>query len=278
MSLTWNKNLRNRLIIGFSGGAVLLALAFLGGWLFFALILLILLLSLYEMNLMGEKLGYSGFDLFSYLVSASILFDFYLYSGKNLYILSIVFIAYLLTYASVRNKEKQLLEIAFRCLSTFYLSLFLGSLILIRESPFATGYATGGKIIACVFLSIWMLDTFAYFTGKMFGKHKLFPVISPKKTVEGGIGGLAGAIGAVVVAKYIFFQQLPLHHAVIIGLIIGILGQLGDMIESFFKRSTGVKDASSILPGHGGILDRFDSLIFVSPFIYGYVRLILTNL
>jgi len=278
LSLTWNKNLQNRVLIGLSGGSVLLTLAFLGGWLFFAVIMLILLLSMREMHMMGERLGYKKFDLVSYIASASVLIDFYLYSGKNLYVIFVVFITYLLTYAAFRNKEKQLLEISFRCLITFYLSLFLGSLILVREYPFAAGYATGGKIIASIFLSTWILDTFAYFTGKMFGKHKLFPVISPKKTIEGGIGGLAGSIGMLVGAKYLFFQQLPLYHAVLIGLIIGVLGQLGDVIESFFKRSTGVKDASSFLPGHGGILDRFDSLIFIGPFIYGYVRMFLFDL
>jgi len=240
--------------------------------------MLILLLSMREMHMMGEQLGYKKFDLVSYIVAASVLFDFYLYSGNNLYVIFVVFITYLLIYGTVSNKEKRLDEIAFRCLITFYLSLFLGSLILVREYPFAAGYETGGKIIASVFLSIWTLDTCAYFAGKMFGKHKLFPVISPKKTVEGGIGGLAGAIGMVVGAKYLFFQQLPLYHAVLIGLIIGVLGQLGDVIESFFKRTTGVKDASSILPGHGGVLDRFDSLIFIGPFMYGYVKLFLFDL
>jgi len=278
LSLSWNKNLQNRVIIGFSGGIVLLVLAFTGGWYFFSALMIILCLSMREMHMMGEQLGYNKFDVVSYIASAAVLFDFYLYSGKNLYVIIVIFITYLLIYATFRNKEKQLQEITFRCFVTFYLSLFLGSLLLVREYPFAAGYETGGKIIASVFLSTWILDTFAYFAGKMFGKHKLFPVISPKKTVEGGIGGLVGAVGMIVAAKYIFFQQLPMIHAVLIGLIIGTLGQIGDVVESFFKRTTGVKDASSILPGHGGVLDRFDSLIFISPFIYWYVTFFLTNL
>lgn len=278
MSLTWNKNLQNRLIVGFTGGFVLLALAFLGGWLFFALIVLILVLSLHEIHLMGVQIGFKKFDLFTYLFSVVVLLDMYLYAGRDLLIISVAYITYLLIYASFRNKEKMLLEISFRCLTAFYLSLFLGYLILVREFPFASGNAAGGNIIAGIFLSTWMLDTTAYFAGNMFGKHKLFPVISPKKTIEGGIGGITGAIGTMVGVKYLFFTQLPILHAVILGLIIGIFGQLGDMIESFFKRSTGVKDASSILPGHGGIFDRFDSLIFLGPFIYGYVKLFLMDL
>jgi len=151
LSLTWNKNLQNRVIIGLSGGAVLLTLAFLGGWSFFAVIMLILVLSLREMHMMGEQLGYIKFDLVSYVVSASVLADFYLYSGRNLYIILVLFITYLLLYATFRNKEKQLLEISFRCLVTLYLSLFLGSLLLVREFSFASGYSAGGKLIATVF-------------------------------------------------------------------------------------------------------------------------------
>lgn len=149
---------------------------------------------------------------------------------------------------------------------------------MLRENRFVEGYKIGGYIVGSAFISVWILDTMAYFTGKMFGKHKLFPSVSPNKTVEGGIGGVLGAVSAMLAAKYVFFNQLSIVHAVLIGGIIGIVGQLGDVIESFLKRQTGAKDSSSILPGHGGIFDRFDSIIFVGPFVYAYVWLFLQEL
>ena len=106
----------------------------------------------------------------------------------------------------------------------------------------------------------------------------LFPRISPKKTVEGGISGFLSAVAVLIVSHLTFFPELALIHAVTLGIIIGTLGQLGDLIESFLKRQTGVKDSSSILPGHGGILDRFDSLIFISPFVYLYIRYFITSI
>ena len=113
---------------------------------------------------------------------------------------------------------------------------------------------------------IWASDTFAYLTGKAFGKHKLFERVSPKKTIEGFLGGL---VGAMIIAKTISYSSArPLWQWLVLAVILVVTGTLGDLVESSFKRAANVKDSGTILPGHGGLLDRLDSLIFASPFAY----------
>lgn len=122
-------------------------------------------------------------------------------------------------------------------------------------------------ILISIFILIWTNDTFAYLVGKNFGKNKLFPSVSPKKTMEGFVGGLLfSVICGILLAKY-FIEAKLIYFWVIIAIIVSIFSTLGDLIESKFKRVAGVKDSGTIMPGHGGILDRLDSIIFVIPFI-----------
>ena len=122
-------------------------------------------------------------------------------------------------------------------------------------------------LIVGVFVLIWVNDSFAYLVGKTLGKHKLFPKISPKKTIEGSLGGLIFAL----IAAYIISTFEPILTRLewmVLAVVIVIMGNLGDLLESKFKRVAGVKDSGAILPGHGGILDRLDSLVFAAPFAY----------
>lgn len=122
-------------------------------------------------------------------------------------------------------------------------------------------------LIMGVFILIWVNDSFAYLVGKNFGRTKLFPRISPKKTVEGTLGGFGfSLIAAYLMAR--FTDSLNLQQWLVLAVVIGIMGSLGDLLESKFKRVAGVKDSGAILPGHGGMLDRLDSLIFAAPFVY----------
>lgn len=126
--------------------------------------------------------------------------------------------------------------------------------------------------LALAFLS----DTMAYFAGRAFGKHKLYEAVSPKKTVEGAIGGLfGGVIAMVAMGHYWLAPQIPIIHAVVLGLVGSVLGQSGDLVESMIKRTFKVKDSGNILPGHGGMLDRVDGLLFVAPLVYYYAKLFL---
>ena len=119
----------------------------------------------------------------------------------------------------------------------------------------------------------FLSDTVAYFAGRAFGKHPLYPQVSPKKTLEGSVGGLVGGVLAQVGmgTYWLLGDELPLLHALILGVMGSILGQVGDLVESMLKRNYGVKDSGAILPGHGGMLDRIDALIFVAPMVYYYL-------
>ena len=128
-------------------------------------------------------------------------------------------------------------------------------------------------IIFGILIIIWSNDTFAYLIGKNFGKRKLFEKVSPKKTIEGFIGGLVfGVIAALIIAYTT--SSLSILHWIVLSIIISIFGTIGDLVASKFKREANIKDSSNLIPGHGGFLDRLDSLIFVSSFVYLYLQLI----
>lgn len=154
-------------------------------------------------------------------------------------------------------------------LTTFYLSSSFVFLVLIAN--FYEDY--NSKILLGSFILVWVNDSFAYLVGKNFGKQKLFEKISPKKTVEGFLGGLFfSCIASYVIA--IFTESLNFTYWLILSIIISVFGTLGDLIESKFKRQANVKDSGIIMPGHGGLLDRLDSIIFAAPFIYLFLRIL----
>jgi phosphatidate cytidylyltransferase len=134
-----------------------------------------------------------------------------------------------------------------------------------------TVYKWGGYTVISIFAMIWICDSAAYYGGMLTGKHKLFPRVSPKKSWEGAIFGFIFAILSAVGAKMLVLPYLTIGEAVVIGFIVGTIGQLGDLVESLVKRDAGVKDSSDLIPGHGGVFDRFDSLLLVAPIVYLYL-------
>jgi phosphatidate cytidylyltransferase len=133
----------------------------------------------------------------------------------------------------------------------------------------------GGAWVLLAMWLAWASDTGAYFAGRYFGKRKLYPAVSPSKTVEGGIGGLLGSLTGGLAAHFGFLPSLPLLDAIVLALAAGALGQMGDLVESLIKRSTNVKDSGHILPGHGGLLDRVDALMFTAATCLVYATWIL---
>lgn len=130
------------------------------------------------------------------------------------------------------------------------------------------------NLMICILILIWVNDSFAFLVGKNFGKRKLFVSVSPKKTQEGFLGGLVFSIGTALIISY-FNSDFTAFNWVIIAIILGVVGAIGDLVESKFKRQAKIKDSGSIMPGHGGILDRLDSLLFAAPFVYLYIHFII---
>ena len=167
-----------------------------------------------------------------------------------------------MTWELFRREAKPLLNITMLVFSFVWLGLMLGALSSLRNLP-----EIGFKITFALFLSVWICDTAAFFFGSKFGKSKILPEVSPKKTWVGTIAGLISSLVLLTgLHHYGYFNGLiELKDAVVIALIAGGFGQLGDFAESLLKREAGLKDTSNILRGHGGILDRFDSLSFAAP-------------
>ncbi|MGA1796646.1 MAG: phosphatidate cytidylyltransferase [bacterium] len=164
--------------------------------------------------------------------------------------------------ASPRPFSESVPRISGTLLGLVYVPLMMGFLILIR------GLEGGAYLVFLLLAIIWTGDTMAYYIGSLVGRHSMCPTISPKKTVEGMVGGLAGsAIAALILGRW-WFPAAPLAFHPLMGLAVGCFGQLGDLSESILKRWAGVKESGNILPGHGGLLDRIDGLIFSAPVFY----------
>jgi phosphatidate cytidylyltransferase len=166
-----------------------------------------------------------------------------------------------------RRQEKPLLNISILVFSFVWLGLMLGSLSNLRNLP-----GIGFKITFALFLSVWICDTSAFFFGKKFGERKILPDVSPNKTWVGTIAGfMSSIIFMFILDQYDFFSgMVSTTDVIVIGIITGGFGQLGDWAESLLKREAGLKDTSNFLRGHGGILDRFDSLMFAAPLTFIY--------
>lgn len=147
-----------------------------------------------------------------------------------------------------------------------YIGGLLTALSLLRRDAGTVG---PHYVFMCLTFA-WLADTGGYFFGRFLGKRKLYEAVSPKKTRAGFVGALLGAELGALLGHFFFLPSLPLSHAVVLGLVAGALGQFGDLVESLLKRSTGIKDSGSIVPGHGGMLDRIDALIIVAPVVYLY--------
>jgi phosphatidate cytidylyltransferase len=162
-------------------------------------------------------------------------------------------------------------EIGASFFSASFVGILFGYLLALRllRDPFK-GDETGSDLVFLLFFIVWSSDTAAYYVGTSLGRRPLAPRISPRKTIEGAVGGLAGALAAAFVARAWFIRRLEVRDCVILGLLLGVTGIAGDLVESMLKRGAGVKDSASLVPGHGGILDRVDSLLYAAPVLYYY--------
>jgi phosphatidate cytidylyltransferase len=174
------------------------------------------------------------------------------------------FIVFLLFLFRIKAKPTDLTVLIKVIFGYMYIAFMMSHFILLR------GFENGALWVVFMVVITFSSDISAFYAGKTFGKRKLFPEISEKKTEEGAIGSVVGTILGCLIFKILFLSEIPFVHAIVIGFMGGILGQLGDLCESSIKRVSMVKDSGSLLPGHGGILDRLDSFIFIIPFVYYY--------
>jgi phosphatidate cytidylyltransferase len=258
--------MKQRVLTGIIAGAAFIALTVLGGYPFAILVSLMAIIGLKELLAMKKKAIFSISGLISVLILLVLVIphDYLLQLGIHVNVFNIVIIGSLaLLIITVLSKNEFTFEdAAVSLLTVLYIGYGFHAFLAVRLSE------NGLPMLFFILFMIWATDSGAYFAGKSFGKSKLWPSISPNKTIEGSLGGVVAALLVAVIFQFIQPLFETMTYALLIALIVGVSGQLGDLIQSAFKRYYGVKDSGKLLPGHGGILDRFDSTIFVFSLLY----------
>jgi len=184
--------------------------------------------------------------------------------AKNVspFVVILLLILSLLFMATSKNLSSTISHIGITLFGIFYIGFLLSHVVLIRN-------IVDGKLwVLFLMVTVWAGDIFALFIGSLFGKRKLYPKISPKKTYEGLAGGVVGSVAVALIFALVFIPRFDKGPCILLAIGMGLLGQLGDFTESMLKRSAQVKDSGSLIPGHGGMLDRLDSFLFSAPFLY----------
>ncbi|MCJ8166861.1 phosphatidate cytidylyltransferase [Pontibacter sp. E15-1] len=265
-------NLSQRVIVGVLGAAVFIGSICFGAYTYFLLFLGLTLLGIAEFYRIVRVQGIHanrgiGFLLGGLFFVSMFLVQAGIMPGELLY-LSLPVLFAIFIYELYRKRPQPFTNIAFTMLGAIYVA---GPFGLLHVLAYIEGEYSWHPILGLMLL-IWASDTGAYIAGKNFGKHKLFERISPGKTWEGWAGG---TLLAVVVGYTLafFLTDLELYQWVSIAVIVAVFGVLGDLVESMLKRSLGVKDSGTLLPGHGGLLDRFDSLLMAIPFVVAFLKI-----
>lgn len=233
---------------------------------FFIFLSVILLAALFEFYELLSKNGQKCLVFPGMIIGWVVAFSFFNNQHQAVYASMAILMlgAFIVKLFSKQPVDAALESISNTLFGVLYIGLLLSYLIFIRKGE------TGSQLIFILFLIIWLGDTFAYYIGTLVGKYPLAPSISPNKSIEGALGGLLGSIGGVILAQYWFYPSLSTVNAIILGLVTGVAGQLGDLCESMIKRNLKVKDSGFMVPGHGGLLDRLDSVLFAAPVFYYY--------
>lgn len=270
------KNLITRSLSGTVFIGIIIGSIFLGQYVFTALMLVFSIIGLWEFAKMAKKYLGSSKDLLVLVLTGILCFILiaavkadWISAQYLVLVIAIFLIPFIYTlFSNLKNPLQQLSLIS---LGVLYISipfaLFTSFFTLNPAQIFST------ELLIAFFIMVWCNDVFAYIVGSLIGKHKLYEKVSPKKTWEGSIGGLIFTMAAAYILSQ-FFNIYDLNTWLVLGFIISTFASLGDLIESMIKRQVGVKDSGSIMPGHGGVLDRFDGVIFAIPAVYVYLSLI----
>jgi len=272
-----------RLITALIGIPLVLICIKFGGIAFLLLMLFVVVFALTEYFLLVKQAGYASQPIIGTITGIVLLLSIYVNGTQNGMlshnlgtpaILSFILFPVFLYEIIAGRINRSIESVGITFLGAFFIPWALGHLILIRDFM-----PDGAIIVYFLFVVIWVLDTGAYFFGRKFGKHKLAPLVSPKKTIEGLMGGVVtGALaswGFVSIVHFAINKTLfSTTEAIIIGVVVALISQFSDLSESLLKRNANVKDSAELLPGHGGMLDRFDSFLFTAPFFYYYLTII----
>lgn len=223
------------------------------------LLLTVIAISLYEFNNAFKKKGYNTNYIAAWFISAPFLWEFILNSqkfSKNAIAILILSITVYFIYFIFYNIS--LIDFLITIFSVSYITIPITSLYMLANSTYQAHF------VWLIFLISFTTDTFAYLFGKLFGRHKLLPSLSPNKTVEGAIGGVLGSLVSGLLFKLILLDNIGYMPIIVFSILGSCFAQMGDLFASKIKRFCGIKDFGNIMPGHGGILDRIDSMIFVS--------------
>jgi len=250
-----------RIITGVFWGLIIALVTYLGGVLFDLVYLAITCIAIYEITRLlqsSKKLSYEA--IVNYVLAIALFFARYFFDTTSVGFVLLIYVSFNFILF-VTNQDISLARLSQTLFVGLYVVLFMYHMIMLNNT----------KFVWLVYIIAFGTDTFAYFVGVFFGKHKLCPHVSPKKTVEGAIGGIVGC----TILTIIYFKVLGINnflYTIIFSIFVSAFSMIGDLLASKIKREHGIKDFGNFLPGHGGILDRFDSLLFVAPVVYYFVN------
>jgi phosphatidate cytidylyltransferase len=248
-------------------------------WLFVVIAILALGAGLFEFYSLTKKLELKADAALAYLASAALIVAFVFDAptrSPDLLLLtltaSLIAVIIAETFRFQKDFTKLLTGLGVTIAGVVYI-VFLGGFLISMRVGFENFPGLSTKLLVFFFAVMFGSDAGAYFTGRAFGKHKLAPAISPGKTVEGLIGGIVSAAAIAALCTLLFFSELPYLYSIPLAIVMAVVGVLGDLAESAMKRGSGAKDAANILPGHGGVLDRLDSLLLNAPILYYFAQI-----
>ncbi|MHC6179609.1 phosphatidate cytidylyltransferase [Clostridium sp. JNZ X4-2] len=244
---------------------------FLGGVYLKYGIMVISLMGMYEFYKVIKQKGINAINIIGYLLCIAYYMTLGAEVNYKFIFFTIVVSMFMLLCIPVLDTDYNFIDIACTLFGFLYVALFFSTIVLVNSGSY------GNYLVWLIIISAWSCDTAAYYTGRFLGRRKLCPKVSPKKTVEGSLGGVLGSILICGLFGYFAIKRgvpIALHHYLIMGILCGSFCQFGDLTASSIKRFVGVKDYSNLIPGHGGILDRFDSILFSGVIVVYYLMFI----
>jgi phosphatidate cytidylyltransferase len=256
---------------------LLVLLAWAGGFAFLSFVALEVSLGIIEFCRMMRAKGYRPYTRLGVVAGLGLLWVVFRPYTAHVDLMVTGVLVLTLALELRRPEARQRVEdIAVTLFGVLYVGWLSAHFVMLRELPWTSGtaYGEGASYVLLAFMITWGCDTGAYAFGRLFGRNRPWAQISPRKSVEGAAGGLITALVAAQVARIWFAPFLTVSDAVVLGVLVGVFAQVGDLVESLLKRDAAHGDSSDMIPGHGGILDRFDSLFFGAPVVFYYLKVV----